>query len=144
MKGLLRIIDRMCEFFEQWDKLISRVMYIATGILFILWSMPFLDSADPFFRIASLNMIARWGMTVFGCISIAYGLFKKDFIRENSQGMICPLCEKTFSFGILRILKSLVCPECKIELEPLEGFYDRYPELKELEEDLPDEIEDIK
>ncbi len=131
MKKILNLIDKIGDFSDKWDNLFSRVMYISTGILFILWSMPFCSSTSSSFRMVSLNYLARWCMTIFGFVSIAYGLFKNNFKSDNSQGLICPVCEKSFSPGIFRTPKNKLCPNCKIKLEPIEGFYDRHPELKE-------------
>nr|WP_321260332.1 hypothetical protein [uncultured Pseudodesulfovibrio sp.] len=41
---------------------------------------------------------------------------------------ICPKCETAVDF---RNVGNHTCPKCQTELEPLEGFYERHPELKD-------------
>lgn len=50
--------------------------------------------------------------------------------RLTTSTYICPNCEAAVDF---REVGDHTCPKCKVQLEPLEGFYDRHPELKEKE-----------
>lgn len=47
---------------------------------------------------------------------------------EPPQLLICPKCQKVQTSVESETLK---CATCGIELEDLEGFYDRHPELKD-------------
>ena len=69
----------------------------------------------------------------FGVLFIIIGLFfilnalrkkAKDF---EDRFLICPKCKEPFNKkGVF----DERCPKCEVELEDLEGFYERHPELK--------------
>ena len=48
-------------------------------------------------------------------------------LKSNDKYVICKICHKAFSIENVPDNK---CPKCNIELEELNGFYDRHPELK--------------
>ncbi len=57
---------------------------------------------------------------------------KKDVTAEQEKTndmrvFICPQCETASSFAEVR---NKMCPQCNIKMEPLDGFYDRHPEMK--------------
>jgi len=49
--------------------------------------------------------------------------------RSHVEGatLMCPQCNQPIE---RKQTKGNKCPTCDVELEPLEGFYDRHPELK--------------
>lgn len=51
--------------------------------------------------------------------------------RKNKNGVrgifICPQCETALPYAEV---PDETCPKCQIKMEPLDGFYDRHPELK--------------
>lgn len=51
--------------------------------------------------------------------------FRKGQMRRPV--LMCPKCEKPYSLS----LKTRICPTCSSDLEPLDGFYERHPELKD-------------
>ncbi|WP_281760653.1 hypothetical protein [Pseudodesulfovibrio nedwellii] len=53
--------------------------------------------------------------------------FRKDQ-RDYAEVFICPKCETALPFAEV---PNEICPKCQTELEPLEGFYERHPELKD-------------
>ncbi|SMF23532.1 hypothetical protein [Desulfovibrio gilichinskyi] len=89
---------------------------------------------------------ARWAITVFCIIAIVYAVLDKSTIKDRGLGLyedhICPKCERVFLRG--EKTEENICPDCKVLLEPLEGFYDRYPELKNVKEKLPKNLKDFK
>ncbi|NDV24971.1 hypothetical protein [Desulfovibrio sp. JC022] len=50
----------------------------------------------------------------------------------KEEEMICPKCQKVYMAG--QAPANASCESCGITLEPLEGFYDRHPELKDAPE----------
>ncbi len=58
-----------------------------------------------------------------------YSLWLAWTNRPKAMTMhICPKCETAVDF---RNVGNHTCPKCQTELEPLEGFYERHPELKD-------------
>ena len=72
------------------------------------------------------NILVGWVFIIFGFVILVIGLRTKakDF-EENF--MICPKCREPFN---KENIPQQRCPNCKVELEDLEGFYERHPELK--------------
>ncbi len=85
-------------------------------------------------------------LAFFCILAMAYAIIGKKALSSLSQGLyedhICPKCERVFLRG--EKAKENKCPDCKVLLEPLEGFYDRYPELKNVKEKLPKNLKDLK
>ncbi len=48
--------------------------------------------------------------------------------RYYAEVFICPKCETALPFAEV---PNEICPKCQTKLEPLEGFYERHPELKD-------------
>ena len=59
---------------------------------------------------------------------VLIGALIYHFIIKNEKEFICPRCLKPFTVNRPSTPK---CPDCNIEAEILQGFYDRHPELKE-------------
>ena len=72
---------------------------------------------------------------LFGILIAVVGIFfmYTSLIRKNKHAkekyLICPQCK--VSFKQKKDVKNPRCPHCSVDLEDLEGFYDRHPELKE-------------
>jgi hypothetical protein len=65
---------------------------------------------------------------IFGVALIFLGYFRKGPVDHTKEEfLICPNCRKTIS----KDLNHEKCTDCGTELETLNGFYDRHPELKE-------------
>jgi len=56
-----------------------------------------------------------------------YGSLRKGQ-RDHEEVFICPTCETALPFAEVQ---DEICPTCKVKMEPLDGFYDRHPELKD-------------
>ncbi|WP_319759026.1 hypothetical protein [Maridesulfovibrio sp.] len=65
--------------------------------------------------------------------------FSSDKDHETEE-TICPKCQKVYMAG--KAPANAACDSCGAKLEPLEGFYERHPELKETPEDYPQHEED--
>ena len=69
---------------------------------------------------------------IFGIVAVLIALFFFFYAIfgkwHNQQTFIFQKCEKTVNrTGD----KEVYCPKCGTKMEPLKGFYDRHPELKE-------------
>ncbi len=65
-------------------------------------------------------------LSIIGLFSIIYPLAKGAKYDADKYSM-CPACMKPFSN---ENISNSRCPECGNDVEDLEGFYDRHPELK--------------
>ncbi|WP_170830296.1 hypothetical protein [Maridesulfovibrio ferrireducens] len=98
--------------------------------------MPFSETATTHIKGNPVGLAGRWTMTIIGLILIGYSLFYKPKLPNKMvelEDTICPKCETTFGIG--EAPKNELCPNCKDLLEPLKGFYDRHPELKNIKSD---------
>ena len=65
-------------------------------------------------------------LIVIGIIFFWSALRKKAKDFED-KFLICPKCKTPFN---QKDVPDSRCPKCEVELEDLEGFYERHPELK--------------
>jgi len=76
---------------------------------------------------------AKWPVALFfvlfGLALIWFGFRKKSGEFED-RVLICPKCREPYS---KKDVPDERCPRCEVELEDLEGFYERHPELKKAE-----------
>jgi len=63
-------------------------------------------------------------MSCLGVV-VVISSFRKRTVEEEMGVLICPRCRKPYN---KKDLQSTDCPECKVPLEQVEGFYDRHPE----------------
>ncbi|SMF23549.1 hypothetical protein [Desulfovibrio gilichinskyi] len=110
---------------------------ILFGIVAIEESHPFSMSFPTYTRGVLLSEKARIIMIVAGLLCIIYGIFSQKTNNELQEATICPKCQTPFGVGLgLGVKKDFqheFCPQCKVKLEPLNGFYKRHPELKNAE-----------
>jgi len=66
-------------------------------------------------------------LTLLG-IGFLYFTFRKRFEESNSDFLICPTCQKPFD---PKDIEENQCTTCGTDLENLNGFFERHPELKE-------------
>ncbi|MDD5452102.1 MAG: hypothetical protein PHT49_09445 [Desulfovibrionales bacterium] len=65
-------------------------------------------------------------------LSVWLGIRKKtELAFKEEEYLICRRCKDTYASNTV---PDRHCPKCNIELERLEGFYDRHPDLKDLDE----------
>lgn len=71
----------------------------------------------------------RWPFAICALLAGGGGMLLGVFGKRRADGgtLMCPVCEKAFEEAGPGSAK---CPRCDVELEPLHGFYDRHPELK--------------
>lgn len=69
----------------------------------------------------------------FGIILIGIGILliwsglRKKPQQADEKLLICPKCERPFK---RKDSANLPCPDCGVDMEDANGFYDRHPELK--------------
>lgn len=69
--------------------------------------------------------VPTWCSYLLIAFGIGYLLIKLKCAQHDST-VICPRCKTAFNNR-----RMSRCPHCDVDLEPLEGFYDRHPELKD-------------
>ena len=65
---------------------------------------------------------------VYGLIMLPYGILlekRKRVEGKEKKYMICPKCEKTFLKDCTVNSSAEVCSDCHINLEPLDGYFER-------------------
>lgn len=80
---------------------------------------------------ADSKVISGSALIAFGILFIWFALKRKaqDF---KGKFLVCPKCKDSFN---QKDVPNSRCPNCAVELEDLEGFYDRHPELKKERQD---------
>jgi hypothetical protein len=66
----------------------------------------------------------------FGVILVCLGLIRKSK-HHNGDILICPKCQDPYKKENLNQRR---CLACGVELEELEGFFERHPELRKIEQ----------
>ena len=104
--------------------------HILWGLLLIVFGALVASNPHPTQYGISVPRGAGVVLICAGTILIVYSLIKrKDILKEESEFFqICPRCEET---AYAKDVPDLKCPECEVDLENLEGYYDRHPELKQ-------------
>ena len=73
----------------------------------------------------------RWligGLLMLSSLVLTWtGIRPRGRYSRRSSTVVCPKCEKPYD---ARERQMTICAGCKVRLEPIEGFYDRHPELK--------------
>jgi len=80
---------------------------------------------------ADYRVISGSVVIAFGILFIWFALTRKaqDF---KGKFLVCPKCKDSFK---QKDVSDSRCPDCAVELEDLEGFYDRHPEMREKGQD---------
>ncbi|GEM_PF-2284327 len=120
----------------------ERLVWIAIGLFMILYDRPWDPHADVYSWGMLVSLSARWLGAGFGLCVIFGGLLYKLPKKDPEQGTICPKCQTPFGVEHGRAPKNNKCPDCNVELEPIDGFYERHPELKDKENEFPEDLMD--
>lgn len=137
-----RLLDCIASFSKNNHGGLLRLGYIFAGFVMVLSVKPWATHIEIFFRGGRWGMPIRWGLAGVGLFLIFFGLLYRFPKKYHEQGTICPKCQTPFGIGQDRAPKSGKCPDCNVEIEPLDGFYDRHPELKDKENEFPDDLMD--
>ncbi|WP_320172309.1 hypothetical protein [Maridesulfovibrio sp.] len=137
---LERIIGFAGSLFENKYVNMERLLYVVAGLVTISSSKPWDTHIDIFIRGGRLIMPVRWGLTFLGIFFVFFGLLHKFPKKYHEEGLICPKCLTPYGLG--RAPKSGKCKNCDVELEPIDGFYDRHPELRDKKDEVPEDLMD--
>ncbi|SDK73738.1 hypothetical protein SAMN05660337_1044 [Maridesulfovibrio ferrireducens] len=110
----------------------GKVLVIAYALIIILGAWP--TKIPYYIKGHEVGPLGRWALVTFGFFILGCVFFykpsKKRKMFTKQEKSICPMCEKVFMLG--QAPKDQNCPKCTYPLEPLKGFYDRHPELKDI------------
>ena len=109
----------------------DKIIYIIFGIMLIIYGVDIIYNPEQTWHGYPID---------YTMVRIPYGLFiivlgiyiikngiEKNRRKYEKEYYICPECEKIYEPKDFLIP---ICPECEVELEELEGFYNRHPELR--------------
>ncbi|WP_419781411.1 hypothetical protein [Maridesulfovibrio sp.] len=120
----------------------ERLASLVVGLCIILYARPWNPDATVFYRGVRSSLSGRWFDAGLGFCVILGGLLYKFPEKYHAQGTICPKCRAPFGVEHGRAPKGGKCPDCNVDLEPIDGFYDRHPELKDKKDEFPEDLMD--
>ncbi len=135
-----RFFDVVVVVFDNKYIKIERLLFVLGGLVLILYNRPWTPHAKVFSRGIRVDMPGRWMGVGFGLFFIFLGLLYKFPKKYHEEGLICPKCLTPYGLG--RAPKSGKCKDCDVELEPIDGFYDRHPELRDKKDEVPEDLMD--
>ena len=97
------------------DKQFKAILLIIVGAI-----IGFIGLYEIFIRATNTSYLLIGGLLL---ISLGISSFK-----AKKAEFICKECRMVY---YKKHLKEISCPKCDVELERLDGFYERHPELKE-------------
>lgn len=107
-------------------------MYFSLGILFMI---------DPVYYNYMLGYqwdlsTVKWPLCI--CLFLIGILWFYSFIKHKkfNEFLICPKCLKTYYKYVVVDTK---CLDCGAEVEEIDGFFERHPELKESKESFQEQ-----
>ncbi|WP_320172320.1 hypothetical protein [Maridesulfovibrio sp.] len=120
-----------------------KIFLILFGVLAIAGGLATLSGGSLYKGIPVMK-IAGWTQLAAGIFWIWYALFYKrstNMVKvAKEEETICPKCQKVYMAG--QAPANTSCESCGVNLEPLEGFYDRHPELRDKKDEAPDDLMD--
>ena len=109
----------------------TKIAYLFVGAWIAVIGFLLVDGRGFYFR--GVRVDFGEANTLIGCTFIIIGIsifviaLRKKAKEFGDKFLICPTCKKPFN---KKDVTNSRCPKCKAELEDLEGFYERHPELK--------------
>lgn len=116
--------------------LIIGIALVGLGVIIFFTGGFYLPIEEQYIEFGRYHIIAGIIFGLFGILFLYASLRRKAKIFEDKL-MICPKCEETH---IQKSFSNQRCPRCNVNLEEIEGFYDRHPELR-TEENLGSKTE---
>ena len=111
----------------------NRILYLLLGIVLAASGYGIIvqprwhsSKFDYYFDFTGIHIPFGSAIIVIGIIFIWLALRKKAKDYEDKV-LICPKCKEPFN---KKDVPGERCPRCNVNLEEIEGFYDRHPELK--------------
>ena len=109
--------------------MISKIATVIIGIIFIWVGINVLKEGWSHLYGHPIPKVTGVFILFFGFYLVLGGFFPKARNKRNDEEfLICPTCRKPFGRGDFAENQ---CPICETDLENLEGFYERHPEVKE-------------
>ncbi len=108
---------------KKWGTFYSGIMCISLGILFIINPVLYDYMLGYQWDLSTV----KWPLSI--CLFVMGILCFYSFIKYKkfNEFLICPKCVKTYYKYDLVDNK---CLDCGVEVEELDGFFERHPELK--------------
>jgi ABC-type uncharacterized transport system permease subunit len=109
-----------------------RILYLISGVLsvyvgIVVWRHQELFYYGAYIHLGETSILVGIAIIAFG-LGLLYVASRKSFTYNGEKYIVCPKCNESFS---QRDVPNSLCPQCDVELEDLDGFYDRHPELRE-------------
>lgn len=111
----------------------NRIIFFLLGIVWAVFGLSIIISPkfysskyDYIFDFTELKWPFGGFLVLLGSLFIWSALRKKASEFED-KFLVCPKCKTPFNH---KDVPDGRCPKCEVELEDLEGFYQRHPELK--------------
>lgn len=106
-------------------------IWFALGLLLVVFGLNIVvDPIVPHYDI-SIDIRPFQIPVAISSTGIGLYLFWASFTSKRYDGndvLMCPRCNGSFERKNVQENK---CPKCDVDLEPLEGFYERHPEMKD-------------
>lgn len=80
-----------------------------------------------YFEFGRLSWFYGGVLILSGLALIWVGIRPRNKDSRKSSTMVCPKCESPYD---VRKHRATTCDTCNVSLEPVEGFYDRHPEVR--------------
>ena len=106
--------------------LILGLSCLVFGIFTILESGYYSSKYSRFIDFGDYHVVFGTFITIIGLLFI-YTVLRNKARKFEDNFVICPKCRTPFKQNEVPDGR---CPKCEVELEDLEGFYQRHPELK--------------
>lgn len=101
-------------------------MAVLAGVSIMLLSI-FTPPGTPAYGELPVSEHENWVWGGLAFLLIWYGIWGHRLRYHAKKGLkICPSCQKQYPEA-----SKALCPSCNASLEPLNGFYERHPELKD-------------
>lgn len=112
----------------------NRILSVFTGVLLAFLGRTVLVKGGfygytygRYFEFGRLRWLVGGLLMLSGLVLTWTGISPRSRYSRTSSTMVCPKCERPYD---ARERQMMTCETCKVRLEPVEGFYDRHPELK--------------
>ncbi|MDD5452107.1 MAG: hypothetical protein PHT49_09470 [Desulfovibrionales bacterium] len=121
--------------------MMTRIMFIAGGVVFtvfgvlIMMEKGFLYFGE-FIKLGETTIPVAIVSFIIAGLNIWLGIRKKTARIYEQEYLICPECKEVYTSDKVPDCR---CLKCNAQLEPLSGFYDRHPKLKDLGQEKPHE-----
>ena len=111
----------------------NRYIHIFLGLVLVIFGIGIIiqprwysSKYEQYFDFTGVHVPVGTFFIVIGLLFFWVVLRKSAKVYQD-KFLICPKCETPYN---KKEVPDKQCPRCKVELEELDGFYKRHPELK--------------